>query len=110
MRNVLAVVVALLVVGGGVTGCGNTTAFMASGTGAFIQTPFGTLAIGNVETSITDIDASDEIVTVSDTTFFEADASLGGELGEGGIVNLGKQREYKMTVEPVEVGQSWEDQ
>lgn len=109
----LVLLVALVLVVGLSIGCGNTTSFMASGTGLFLQTPVGTIALGNIETSITDIDASEEVVTISDTTYFEGNASinpLGGETASESIAGLSKQREYAVTIEPVETGQTWEEQ
>ncbi len=107
-RSIVLLALILLVVGGSI-GCGNTTAFMASGTGLIIQTPVGTIALGNVETSLTDVDAADEAVTVSDTTYFEADASLGAGASGDGVAGLQKHREFKFTLDPVESG-TWEDQ
>ena len=107
----MALIVALVLVVGLSIGCGNTTSFMASGTGLFLQTPVGTIALGNIETSITDIDAADEAVTITDTTFFEGAVSLGATGTDGeGIGSLSKEREYKVTIDPVETGQSWEEQ
>lgn len=107
----LVLLVALVLVVGLSIGCGNTTSFMASGTGMIIQTPIGMIALGNVETSLTDIDAADEVVTISDTTFFEGEASLGATSGDGGGTgSLSKEREYKVTIEPVEIGKTWEEQ
>jgi len=81
-------------------GCArNTNSFNIGGTGMYIQTPLGMIALGNIEAHVATSELSDEQLTVTDTKYFEGSGTMAGEAGSA----LNTQRSYSMTIAPVAV-------
>ena len=103
MKRKVGVMVALIFL---VTICGcarNTNSFNIGGTGMYIQTPIGMIALGNFESHLATSDLSQEQLVVTDTKYFEGSGTMGAEAGTGANSALNTQRSYSMSVMPVDV-------
>lgn len=84
-------------------GCArNTNSFNIGGTGMYLQTPVGMIALGNFEAHVATSELYNEELLVTDEKFFEGSGSLTAEGGEGAGSALNTQRSYSMRVSPVE--------
>lgn len=97
--------VAIVALCGLMAGCArNTNSFNIGGTGMYLQTPVGMIAIGNFESHLATSELSNEKLVVTDTKYFEGAGNLGADAGNGASSTLNTQRSYSMTVTPMEDG------
>ena len=88
------------------SGCArNTNSVKGGGTGLVFITPFGQMVLGNAEFHTVTSDLQEERLTITDTTYYEADADLAGEAATAMKAGQTAQRTFTMTLEPVESGE-----
>lgn len=90
-------------------GCArNTNSFNIGGTGFYVQTPVGMIAIGNFESHFVSSELANEQFEVTDTKFFQATGGMTVDDADGQTVEANTQRSFSMSVSPVE-DPTWND-